>query len=275
MTIAELTYQKFLEQGYDGSLADNCPRDIVIRPTFGCIPFGKLTFDGLNNFVKLPDGTELMSGVVGVTRFLQVINNRQLWFPPAFPSYPSGVNAQILAYGRIQVIPEQAVLKTDPVFYRQTAVTSTGQDQENLIAFSSIPTAGAYVLNINGVNSLPINWDDVASQVQFKINQRYGPADAIVTGDTTSGFVVDWGVESEGTPVTISVFSNSLTTGIVACNISLTQVQQGFLPGTRYGVGSFRKDSDQGSAVNTNTSVKRFRWALGSDINGIAVLEIC
>lgn len=63
-------------------------------------------------------------------------------------------------------------------------------ESKQSLSFSGTPTAGQFVLNVNGINTAPILFSDNAAAVQAKIVAAGFPG-ALVTGSYAAGFTVD------------------------------------------------------------------------------------
>lgn len=82
------------------------------------------------------------------------------------------------------------------------------------ITFSAIPTSGTFRLNIGGLQTAAINWNDTAANVQTKIRALTGYGTVLVTGNFQFGFNVDFNGATGGQPQDlVTVSNNSLSNG--------------------------------------------------------------
>lgn len=109
------------------------------------------------------------------------------------------------------------VLIIAPLLLDLPAVTAVQK-----ITFSTVPTAGTYVLNHGVDATAAIDWNDNAAAVQVELRLLPGFGAITVAGDTSVGFTVTFtGVSGPVTPLTVT--NNSLT-DVDTLDVTLTIV---------------------------------------------------
>jgi hypothetical protein len=82
-----------------------------------------------------------------------------------------------------------------------------------MYTFSPIPTSGTYHLNINGQTTTSIAYNAIASTIQTAVQALPGFSAALVTGNLSSGFTIDFNGSLGGQPVPLLTIVNN-TTGV-------------------------------------------------------------
>lgn len=82
-----------------------------------------------------------------------------------------------------------------------------------ILTFASIPSAGSYVLVINGLPTAPIAYNAIASVIQAAIRLLTPFSNSLVTGNQASGFTVDFNGSLGGQPI-LPIIITSNSTGV-------------------------------------------------------------
>jgi uncharacterized phage protein gp47/JayE len=103
-----------------------------------------------------------------------------------------------------------------------------GADSIQKITFSAVPDAGQWKITWNAHETTVLNYDANAAAVQAAIRALQFGAGAIVTGDYTAGFTIDFaGVSGLQEQPTAIISSNTLTSGGPAVTTAVTVLQAG------------------------------------------------
>jgi len=95
-----------------------------------------------------------------------------------------------------------------------SATIAAGQNAQQRLDFSTVPDAGAYSLSHDGNETTTLAFNSSASAVQAALNGLPTLSAVVVTGDTSTGFVVDFsGADGLKSQPLIAVASTSLVTG--------------------------------------------------------------
>lgn len=84
---------------------------------------------------------------------------------------------------------------------------------QQVLSFSSVPVAGNYTLNINGLVTAVIAYNSNSGAIQAAINALYGYSNVVVTGTVASGFVVDFNGSLGGQAQPLIIVATN-TTGV-------------------------------------------------------------
>lgn len=116
------------------------------------------------------------------------------------------------------VIPASSIISVagNPVAKFLTnadATIAAGVNEIQTITFSAVPDAGSFTLNFDGEITDPIDWNDVAADVETALENLVNISSVTVTGNFTSGFVITFdGSDGSKPQVALEVGSNSLST---------------------------------------------------------------
>ena len=95
------------------------------------------------------------------------------------------------------------------VGYENTSISALQQ-----LTFSDVPTAGQFVININGSNTASIPHTATYVTLQAAIRLLTGFSDATVIGNFTYGFIIDWGRGGRTVSLPLlTITSNTLSSG--------------------------------------------------------------
>jgi uncharacterized phage protein gp47/JayE len=109
-------------------------------------------------------------------------------------------------------------------------VLGAGQDCIQMITFSGVPTAGQWTIGLGGVVTSALAFNANAATVQTAIRTLPFAAGSIVTGDYTSGFMIQFSGAGTGGLMEQSEFitpTNTLQAGMSVVNIAVIIMQAG------------------------------------------------
>ena len=131
-----------------------------------------------------------------------------------------------------------------------------GTNEIQHIVFSTVPTSGNWRLAYNGQNTNNMNWDATANDVRGELVALTTIDNVIVTGSYSGGFFVEFigTVDGKKPALAITVNANTLLTGVVPVNITISVTQAGNYPGDNLysglaGTSTFTLKDTDGSAA--------------------------
>jgi uncharacterized phage protein gp47/JayE len=125
-----------------------------------------------------------------------------------------------------------------------------GQDTIQRITFSQVPTSGTWQLNFNGQLTGTLAFNISAASLQTAIRALDFGAGAVVTGDFTSGFTIDFaGVSGKQSWLAIVITSDTLVATSTPVVVSVTVTQAGI----NQGIVNVTCTSDGPTVANAGT----------------------
>ena len=108
-----------------------------------------------------------------------------------------------------------------------------GTNEIQHIVFSTVPTSGNWRLAYNGQNTNNMNWNATANDVRGELVALTTIDNVIVTGSYSGGFFVEFigTIDGKKPALAITVNANTLLTGVVPVNITISVTQAGNYPG--------------------------------------------
>lgn len=133
---------------------------------------------------------------------------------------------QLLAYyAKLLILQYVGLAKAYATITDTVAPLIMVQQSEQQIIFAPTPTSGTYTLSYNGNATASINWNDNAATVQTKLQALTGLSNALVTGTTLTGFVVNF-VNVPGVSPLLVVASNALLASSATVVITISETDQ-------------------------------------------------
>ena len=135
------------------------------------------------------------------------------------------------APGTVVPIGSQVSLAGNSAIQFQTTQTGeivAGINAQQRIDFSTVPDSGAYSLSFDGVTTSTLNFNDNASAVQNALNSIPSLSSVVVTGDTSTGFVIDFtGADGLKPQPLIGISTSSLQTGTTLVVLDTQTIVEG------------------------------------------------
>ncbi len=112
----------------------------------------------------------------------------------------------------------------------EEGTVTTGIDEVQTVTFSGTPTSGSFKLVHNTNQTVAIDWDDTATEVQTALNNLASLSAVTVTGTYAAGFVVTFtGADGDQNQPLLTTADNSLDDG-GAVTITVTETTKGYAP---------------------------------------------
>lgn len=150
----------------------------------------------------------------------------------------STIETQVL-FGTISTVISagtQIAVENDPTTIFETVDEVTlvaGVDEVQTITFDTVPDEGSFTVSFNNDETVAINYNDLAADVQIALRDLDELSEVTVSGDFTSGFVITFtgadGVQEQ--PLLVEEI-NTLKTSSVAVTITITETTPGEYQGT-------------------------------------------